>query len=149
MKKLLIGILILITIAAMSLSSYAHSGRTDGNGGHYDRSTGEYHYHHGYSAHDHYDMDGDGDLDCPIEYRHSQRTVEESTESYEDLYIPSLPSVDFESDFTYPSMPNVSLPSTPAEPGNTQDGSGLGIALGIILVCLALAGLVFAFAKRK
>ena len=31
----------------------AHPGRTDGNGGHYNRSTGEYHYHHGYPAHDH------------------------------------------------------------------------------------------------
>ena len=31
----------------------AHSGRTDGNGGHYNRSTGEYHYHHGHPAHDH------------------------------------------------------------------------------------------------
>jgi hypothetical protein len=33
--------------------SYAHSGRTDSSGGHYDRSTGEYHYHHGHSAHQH------------------------------------------------------------------------------------------------
>ena len=28
----------------------AHPGRTDSNGGHYDRSTGEYHYHDGESA---------------------------------------------------------------------------------------------------
>lgn len=28
----------------------AHPGRTDSNGGHYDRSTGEYHYHNGESA---------------------------------------------------------------------------------------------------
>lgn len=47
---------------------FAHPGRTDSNGGHYDRSTGEYHYHHGYPAHDHYDMDGDGDADCPYEF---------------------------------------------------------------------------------
>lgn len=33
--------------------SYAHSGRTDANGGHYNRSTGEYHYHHGYPEHQH------------------------------------------------------------------------------------------------
>lgn len=33
--------------------SMAHPGRTDSNGGHYNRSTGEYHYHHGYSAHQH------------------------------------------------------------------------------------------------
>lgn len=44
---------------------YAHPGNTDGSGGHYDYSTGEYHYHHGYEAHDHWDMDGDGDVDCP------------------------------------------------------------------------------------
>ena len=31
----------------------AHSGRTDSAGGHWNRSTGEYHYHHGYSAHQH------------------------------------------------------------------------------------------------
>ncbi len=33
--------------------SSAHSGRTDGSGGHYNHSTGEYHYHHGKPAHDH------------------------------------------------------------------------------------------------
>lgn len=49
-------------------AAYAHSGRTDGNGGHYDRSTGEYHYHHSYPAHQHYDMDGDGIIDCPYDF---------------------------------------------------------------------------------
>ena len=46
----------------------AHSGRTDSNGGHYNRSTGEYHYHHGYSAHGHYDMDKDGIAGCPYDF---------------------------------------------------------------------------------
>lgn len=46
----------------------AHSGKTDGSGGHFNRSTGEYHYHHGYSAHDHWDIDGDGITDCPYNY---------------------------------------------------------------------------------
>ena len=32
---------------------YAHPGKTDSNGGHYDRDSGEYHYHHGYPAHSH------------------------------------------------------------------------------------------------
>lgn len=32
---------------------YAHSGKTDANGGHYNNSTGEYHFHHGYAAHQH------------------------------------------------------------------------------------------------
>lgn len=53
MKKI-ISLFAVIGIVALSLiSAFAHSGRTDSNGGHYDRSTGEYHYHHGYSAHQH------------------------------------------------------------------------------------------------
>lgn len=60
---------ILLFLLAFPIHVYAHSGRTDGNGGHTNRSTGEYHYHHGYPAHDHYDMDGDGDLDCPYTFK--------------------------------------------------------------------------------
>jgi len=52
----------------LSFHVFAHSGRTDGNGGHTDSDTGEYHYHHGYPAHDHYDIDDDGDLDCPYDF---------------------------------------------------------------------------------
>lgn len=55
--------LLLISPAAL-----AHSGGTDANGGHYDRSTGEYHYHHGYPEHQHYDMNGDGVVDCPYNF---------------------------------------------------------------------------------
>lgn len=40
----------------------AHSGRTDSAGGHWNRSTGEYHYHHGYPAHQH-----PGGV-CPYDY---------------------------------------------------------------------------------
>jgi hypothetical protein len=58
-----LGIILLIAIPA-----YAHPGRTDGAGGHTNRSTGEYHYHHGCPEHDHYDMDGDGKKDCPYHF---------------------------------------------------------------------------------
>lgn len=45
---------LLFSIFVLSCSlAFAHPGDTDANGGHYDRSTGEYHYHHGYSAHQH------------------------------------------------------------------------------------------------
>ena len=76
----LIACLILPTVV---LVASAHSGRTDGSGGHMNHSTGKYHYHHGYSAHDHYDMDGDGRKDCPYDFddktdRHSN--VEQSKE---------------------------------------------------------------------
>jgi len=35
---------VLITVTSLTLL-YGHSGRTDANGGHYDRKTGTYHYH--------------------------------------------------------------------------------------------------------
>lgn len=47
-KLLLLFLLFLLPVVAL-----AHSGGTDSKGGHYDRSTGQYHYHHGYSAHQH------------------------------------------------------------------------------------------------
>ena len=47
----------------LSVPGFAHPGRTDGSGGHYDRSTGEYHFHHGYSAHQH------PDGVCPYDFK--------------------------------------------------------------------------------
>ena len=67
MKKIFIVFAILFSFI-FSVSVYAHQGKTDGNGGHIDHSTGEYHYHHGYSAHQHKDLDGDGDVDCPYKF---------------------------------------------------------------------------------
>lgn len=52
-KKVLISSLVLICIIAVSV--FAHSGNTDSNGGHYNRTTGKYHYHHGERAHQHKD----------------------------------------------------------------------------------------------
>lgn len=42
MKRIVLLFILFITFVS---SSFAHSGRTDSNGGHYNRSTGEYHYH--------------------------------------------------------------------------------------------------------
>ncbi len=52
MKKIIILSSIFI-IVLFSNIAFAHPGGTDGNGGHYNHATGEYHYHHGYSAHQH------------------------------------------------------------------------------------------------
>ena len=70
MKKavLICALIVCLILPTVVLVAYAHSGRTDGSGGHTNHSTGEYHYHHGYSAHDHYDMDGDGTRDCPYDF---------------------------------------------------------------------------------
>ena len=43
----------LLLLSMFVLPVSAHSGRTDAQGGHYDRSTGEYHFHHGFPAHQH------------------------------------------------------------------------------------------------
>lgn len=44
---------LLITILLLQVVASGHSGNTDANGGHYNRSTGQYHFHHGYPAHQH------------------------------------------------------------------------------------------------
>lgn len=44
MKRILATVLLLILIPLCAL---AHPGSLDENGGHFDRSTGEYHYHEG------------------------------------------------------------------------------------------------------
>lgn len=71
---------IIVSMVALFASiSFLHGGRTDAQGGHYDRSTGEYHFHHGYPAHDHYDIDGDGTVDCP--YRFDDNTIHKNPNS--------------------------------------------------------------------
>ena len=44
-KALIVLSLMLIFGVLLYDSAYTHSGRTDANGGHYNRKTGEYHYH--------------------------------------------------------------------------------------------------------
>lgn len=66
MRKFFVFLLIVLLVTPCL--AMAHPGRTDGDGGHTESSTGEYHYHHGYPAHDHYDMDGDGRKDCPYNF---------------------------------------------------------------------------------
>lgn len=67
-KTAILCCLLAILMCFLPVHTFAHPGRTDGKGGHTNRSTGEYHYHHGYSAHDHWDIDGDGILDCPHDF---------------------------------------------------------------------------------
>ena len=52
LKRFLLTLLSLTTVFVFSIS-FAHSGGTDSQGGHYNHSTGEYHFHHGYHAHQH------------------------------------------------------------------------------------------------
>lgn len=69
MRRWILLFLCIAVLFSVSLTAFAHSGKTDSSGGHTDHSTGEYHYHHGYSAHNHYDMNGDGIADCPYTFK--------------------------------------------------------------------------------
>lgn len=67
--RLLKLLVVLALCLSLSVTAFAHPGKTDSSGGHTNHSTGEYHYHHGHSAHQHYDQDGDGNLDCPYDFK--------------------------------------------------------------------------------
>ncbi len=55
MKKFFIAIICFVLIFNFTITTLAHGGNTDSNGGHNDNVNGGYHYHHGYPAHDHPD----------------------------------------------------------------------------------------------
>ncbi len=99
MKKVLCIITAIICGLSFTVLCFAHSGKTDSSGGHYDSSAGEYHYHHGYSAHQHpngdcpYDFDdktnhgiieNDNETDQNYFYDNSQYNKEETTHFYEE-----------------------------------------------------------------
>lgn len=52
MKRISV-LLIAVLLLSLTVPTYAHPGSLDANGGHHNRSTGEYHYHHGHPAHQH------------------------------------------------------------------------------------------------
>lgn len=87
MKKLIsVALLILLTLV-FAFNANAHPGRTDSDGGHYDRSTGEYHYHHGRPAHDHPNGKCPYDDEDIYEYNFSYtETTADSPQWDEDIY---------------------------------------------------------------
>lgn len=62
MKRIFLIVACLLLAICITSVAFAHSGRTDGSGGHWNHSTGEYHYHHGKPEHDH--INGI----CPYDY---------------------------------------------------------------------------------
>lgn len=83
MKRLFALVCALLLLAAPAL---AHPGSTDGSGGHYNRSTGEYHYHHGYSAHQH------PDGVCPYDFKDKTDHSSGKTSSFSsnNTNVPSI-----------------------------------------------------------
>lgn len=94
---------IICAMAVLSSITVLHGGRTDSNGGHYNRSTGEYHYHHGYSAHDHYDMNGDGIIDCPYTFKDntSESELDDFSKEYYRVQEERVKNADYTIDSKY------------------------------------------------
>lgn len=101
MKKIFKISLILMSIVVIILGScvavFAHPGKTDSNGGHFDRSTGEYHYHHGYPAHQHENGT------CPY---NKKSTTTEKAETFATIVIEDNKQKDNSSGIDYDSIRN-------------------------------------------
>ena len=98
-------LLITVTLCLLlSVVAFAHPGGTDSSGGHYNRSTGEYHFHHGHSAHQHTDKDGDGILDCPFDFDDKTGSSSGSSSSSNDSTKPTTKS---KAPTTIPTTPPV------------------------------------------
>lgn len=104
-KGFIVSALFLCLCLVCTVTAIAHSGRTDGSGGHYNRTTGEYHWHHGYDDHQHYDIDGDGDLDCPITYTPTPTPMPTPKRTPTPTRTPT-----YEPALTFAPIPTVSLP---------------------------------------
>lgn len=124
-KVLIMMMLCVIMMSICPVEVFGHSGRTDGSGGHYNRSTGEYHWHHGYGEHQHEDMDGDGDLDCP--YSFDDQTGESgggSSSGGSTYYRPPASPTPYRTPLPR-NTPTPTIPSTetPAESFDTKEES--------------------------
>lgn len=87
--------------------SFAHRGKTDSEGGHYDHDSGEYHYHHGYPAHQHingvceYDFNNNEDSTELHGYAYIEKDKPTHTTEYvENTKVANAYNYTFESDTT-------------------------------------------------
>lgn len=82
---------ILIFIFLLFSYSYAHPGRTDANGGHYNRATGEYHYHTGEYA----GQGSSGSSSSDKSYFYKDVFPSKITNPYKSSSPPSTPPDDY------------------------------------------------------
>ena len=98
MKKVATSILLVFLLTSMLFPAavLAHSGRTDGAGGHHDYNNvsglGSYHYHHGYGPHLHpngvcpYSSPGSSSATSSSSSSTSSSSADEYDEGYDDGY---------------------------------------------------------------
>lgn len=98
-KKAICATAVFAVLFCSCTMSFAHTGRTDLNGGHYNRSTGEYHYHHGYPAHQHtngacpYDFDdktGQNSVDSVTYNKEERRQVKDNAIEIDNAFLYSI-----------------------------------------------------------
>lgn len=137
LRKLLLAFLAFSILLA--LPAYAHSGRTDGAGGHYDRFSGEYHYHHGYPAHQH------PNGVCP--YIDSVSRGVQTSSTYFDTFsfeIYSIPEFSLSSfpNFTPPHGITSHITDTASHDSTSETESTSNTAAGIIFTIIMIIGFV-------
>ncbi len=121
-----------VLIILISLTAYAHPGRTDANGGHYDHSTGEYHYHHGYPAHQHI-----GGV-CPYDY--DDQTNHNSNNSNHSQFTTPYPSLNSDNIIINTSPPQI---HTEKNINNSRDSAQQSSSDGIIDLFISFCGIFF------
>ena len=149
MKKFFKVFFIVCALLSLTLSVEAHSGRTDGAGGHYNRSTGEYHYHHGYSAHQHYDIDGDGKKDCPYTFDYDSLSKAESNDSKEQI---EFGIADYSNDFSMPAFGYPEYTQIPEHYESTSESSNVPsayVSLSILGVVILIMIVAYIFERRR
>ena len=88
MKVKRVSIIVAILLGLFSLNfAIGHPGRTDKNGGHYNRKTGEYHYH-----------------STPKSTYSALETTSKGSESKKATIHPVVPAEDFSNDTAYPVL---------------------------------------------
>lgn len=128
MKKVIILLFVFISIFNIS---FAHPGRTDNNGGHYDRSTGEYHYH-----------DGDGSL--------LQVGTEEEEQEIIDNYETQIEELQEEirdKDETIVKL-NRELDEKDNELSDLENNITSGIVFGVIIIAIFILWKTNPFKKK-
>lgn len=136
MKKLLIALFAPLLCCTVAL---AHPGDTDAAGGHYDRSTGEYHYHHGHKAHQHYNGQ------CP--YNFDDRTGADSRPSDgSGSGSVEMPVLRDDSDAPEPSMASA---STWDDLVSLVTSAKFWLGIAEIIVVLAIPSLIYRWAMRS
>lgn len=126
--------LVLLLLILFVVPVIAHPGRTDSNGGHYNRSTGEYHYHHGYSAHQH------PNGECPYNFKDKTNSDSSSNKSNDNYnYNASYPTL--KSTIQYTTQPTIQKTSAIGTIKNyiTEKPYSAALLFLAILILIAIA----------